>query len=288
MPEPRTKSGWASRHLRTFALALVVPGLLFCAISMSRGGICLDTYEWTTGEGYMPVPAKCGPDASPSLLASAGFYVKATGGLLTGRSGRSREDASRTLGALLSLRGMRSLIVLAVAIATLMLAAAASALIATVRSRLRRGPQPVQVPRGPLLAPGGLPLPIAGFLVFVAVIRLVPAGHALDYDRAGLIWAGVALGLADGAAAILLLGLRHTVDTEMARSYADSLRMWGANARAAVADVSRRVRAAQIRGAFLALISGLLVVEGIFGVNGLGEALKDLVVDRQGREVTTK
>ena len=32
----------------------------------------------------------------------------------------------------------------------------------------------------------------------------------------------------------------------------------------------------------LALLGGLLVVEGIFGVNGLGETLRDLVVDRQG------
>ena len=32
----------------------------------------------------------------------------------------------------------------------------------------------------------------------------------------------------------------------------------------------------------LALLGGLLVVEGVFGVDGLGETLTDLVVDRQG------
>ena len=36
------------------------------------------------------------------------------------------------------------------------------------------------------------------------------------------------------------------------------------------------------RKSTLALLGGLLVVEGVFGVNGLGETLRDLVVDRRG------
>jgi ABC-type dipeptide/oligopeptide/nickel transport system permease component len=139
-----------------------------------------------------------------------------------------------------------------------------------------------------LMPPGGLPLPIAGLVVFGVVLRLVPEpdrlgnAHWLDYDRAGILWAGVALSLADGAASILMRGWRHVTATELRRSYADSLRMWGCDPGPAVAEVSRTVRAAQLRGGLLALLGGLLVVEGVFGVDGLGETLTDLVVDRQG------
>jgi len=130
--------------------------------------------------------------------------------------------------------------------------------------------------------PGGLPLPIAGLVVFYAVIRVVPPGHALEYDRAGILWAGIALALADGAGSILLRGMRHVLDVENFKPYADGLRMWGCDPRPAIAGVSSRVRASQVRGAILALLGGLLVVEGVFQVNGLGETLRDLVVDRQG------
>jgi len=139
-----------------------------------------------------------------------------------------------------------------------------------------------------LMPPGGLPLPIAGLVVFGVVLRLVPEpdlngnAHWLDYDRAGILWAGVALSLADGAASVLMRGWRHVTTTELRRSYADSLRMWGTDPSPAVAEVSRGVRAAQLRGGLLALLGGLLVVEGVFGVDGLGETLTDLVVDRQG------
>lgn len=269
-------------HLRAFLLALVVPGLLFSAVALSRGGVCLDQYSWDADKGYVPVPARCGPDDGPGFVESFSFYARATSGLVTGQSGRSREDASRSLATLLWLRGQRSAAVLGFALLTLALATALSALLAVILGLLHRGPRPAGRRRGPLLTPGGLPLPIAAFLIFVVVIRSVPPGHALDYDRAGLLWAGVSLALADGAAAVLFLGMRHTVDVEMERSYADSLRLWGADALRAVADVSRGVRSSQVRGAFLALLSGLLVVEGVFGVNGLGETLRDLVVDRQG------
>ena len=275
------------RALKGLVLALLVPGLLFCAVATARRGVCLQSYAWNTAEGYVPVPQDCDLDQRAGPVAAAGFYSRALLGLATGRGGRSREDASRALSNLVLRRGRRSVAILAVACAALFglaLSAAAigrakAALIARLRNRhvlrlLHWLPS--------FATPGGLPLPLAGLLVVVVVMRLVPAGSRLDYDVAGILWAGLALALADGVGAVLFRGLRHTLDVERGKPYAEALNLWGGRPERAVADVSRRVRASQVRGSVLALLGGLLVVEGVFNVNGLGETLRDLVVDRRG------
>ncbi len=277
----------AMRAMRGLLLALIVPGLLFCAVASARRGVCLESYAWTVGEGYRPVPQDCDPDERAGPAMAAGFYLRALGGALSGRAGRSREDASRPLLDLVSRRGKRSLGILAVAAAALLLVALASTLAGKARSaliaRLRQRHLLRILHALPRFAtPGGLPLPLSGLLVFVLVVRLVPAGSRFDYDVAGVLWAGLSLALADGVGAVLFRGLRHTLDVERSKPYAEALNLWGGRPDRAVADVSRRVRASQVRGSILALLGGLLVVEGVFSVNGLGETLRDLVVDRRG------
>jgi hypothetical protein len=241
------------------ALLLGLIGLLFCAVCVARDGVCLRSYSWEPGVGYRPVPERC--DEAPGLVDGAVFFVRAVGGAALGRSGRSRENGTRSLGSLLWSRGSRSLAVLAVALALL----GAIALV------------PGSVP-----LPGGLPLPVAGFAVFAVVLRVTPAGSFLDYDRAGVLWAGLTLALADGVARLLFGGLEGARKRERGTPWAEHLGLWGVDPEPAVAEVTAAERATQIRGALVALLSGLVVVEAIFGVNGLGETLKDLVVDRSG------
>lgn len=275
------------RRLRSLLMAVLVPGLLFCSVAMARRGLCLEAYAWEPGVGYIPSQEQCEPEDRASVGEAAGFYLRAVGGLATGRPGRSREDAGRTLASLLWLRGRRSLAILGVAAGGLALVVTAGHLLRRLLDRLRTNRFVRAIERrtrglGPLAPPGGLPLPLAGLLVFVLVLRLVPSGSILDYDRAGILWAGLALIFADGAAVVLVRGLDHALGSEKRRAYAEALSMWGTSPAPAVRYVSRRVRAAQIRGAVLALIGGLLVVEGVFTVNGLGETLRDIVVDRRG------
>ncbi len=304
-----------ARALRSIALVLLVPGLIFCCVNSARETMCLDSYVWDSGHGYKSDPAADCRDAAVEesgvtaamgrLLGAAGFYARALYGSATFRSGRSRQYAETPLAKILAQRGLRSMGVLAVAVAALALCYFLQGLagrLARRRSDLNqktrsRGEHPGSLARASerllarlarLMPPGGLPLPIAGLLVFGVVLRLVPEpdamgnNHWLDFDRAGILWAGLALSLADGAASILMRGWQHVVSTEARRSYADSLSMWGCDPGPAIAEVSRYVRAAQLRGGLLALIGGLLVVEGVFGVDGLGETLTDLGGDRQG------
>ncbi len=244
---------------------MLVPGLLFAALCGTRGGPCLDAYAWEAGVGYQPTTQRCDPDERPGLFAGAAFFGRATVGLLSGRGGRSREDASRPMIALLGERSVRSGAVVAVALLALALHAVAS----------RKSGRDLSPPLG-------LPLPIAGFALFAAVVRLLPPDSPLDYDRAGLLWAGLALAWADGVGGTAWSGVRHASATERARTWARTVRLWGADVEAAVAEVSAPARSAQVRAAVLGLVGGLLVVEGIFGVNGLGETLRDLLVDRRG------
>ena|GEM_PF-2154559 len=313
-PGPGRRS-FGARSLRSLVLVLLVPGLIFCLVNSTREAMCLDSYSWDSGQGYTVNPtAECGadPDGDQGLVSAAGrvteagaFYLRSVYGSLTLRSGRSREDVRTPLAWVLARRGLRSLSVLGVALSCIALFyggqlfmeyLAKRRMMANLKAR-GSGAEPGLVARmvqrllaalSRLMPPGGLPLPIAGLVVFGIVLRLVPEpdrlgnAHWLDYDRAGILWAGLALSLADGAASILMRGWRHVTATELRRSYADSLRMWGCDPGPAVAEVSRTVRAAQLRGGLLALLGGLLVVEGVFGVDGLGETLTDLVVDRQG------
>jgi ABC-type dipeptide/oligopeptide/nickel transport system permease component len=119
-------------------------------------------------------------------------------------------------------------------------------------------------------------------VLFVLVIRLTPPGSPLDYDRAGPLWAGLALGLADGLGATLALGSRTIIGRETARPYAQAQDLAGASGLDAARDVAAPERASLLRGAVLALLGGLPVVESIFDVQGLGETVRDLVVDRRG------
>lgn len=275
------------RATKGLLLALIVPGLLFCAVATARRGVCLQSYAWSSQEGYLPVPEDCDADQRAGAVAAAGFYGKSLFGAITGRGGRSREDSSRPLWNLIGRRGRRSLGILAVAGGALFLLALASAAAGRARALLiarLRNRHVLRLLHGlPSFAtPGGLPLPLSGLLVFVLVMRLVPPGSRLDWDVAGVLWAGLALALADGVGAVLFRGLRHTLDIERSKPYAEALNLWGGRPERAVADVSRRVRASQVRGSVLALLGGLLVVEGVFNVNGLGETLRDLVVDRRG------
>jgi ABC-type dipeptide/oligopeptide/nickel transport system permease component len=275
------------RALKGLILALLVPGLLFCAVASARRGVCLQSYDWSASEGYVPVPKDCALDERAGFLSAAGFYTRAIGGLATGRGGRSREDASRPLSDLVVRRGKRSLGIIVVACLVLLgiasLTTGAGWLKAQILARLRQ-PTLLKLLHGlpTFSSPGGLPLPLAGLLVFILVVRIVPAGSRMDYDTAGVFWAGLALALADGVGAVLFRGLRHTLGIERSKPYAEALNLWGGRPERAIAHVSRRVRASQVRGAVLALLGGLLVVEGVFSVNGLGETLRDLVVDRRG------
>ncbi len=309
------RGSFGVHSLRSLVLVLLVPGLIFCLVNSTREAMCLDSYSWDSARGYQVNPsATCGEGvdrptgvlpAVERVTEAGGFYLRSVYGTLTLRSGSSREDASTPLAKVLARRGLRSLAVLSIALACigllygsqLLFARLAQGRMAANLQTRARGDHPKLGARlferclgalARLMPPGGLPLPIAGLVVFGVVLRLVPEpdhlgnAHWLDYDRAGILWAGVALSLADGAASILMRGWRHVTSTELRRSYADSLRMWGCDPTPAVAEVSRGVRAAQLRGGLLALLGGLLVVEGVFGVDGLGETLTDLVVDRQG------
>lgn len=244
------------RALRRAALLVGLLGLLFVLACAGREGVCLQGYAWEAGAGYVPGPGSC--DEAPGILAAAGFFAVGTLGLLSGRSGRTREDAGRTLWGLLRLRGGRSLVILGVAVLG-----------------------------GALLwrlgwMPSGLPLPIAGFALFALVLRTVPPGSALDYDRAGLLWGGLALALSDGVMRLLVDGVRAAQGRERGAPWAETLELGGVDPEPAVREVAAREAATQLRGAFVALLGGLVVVEGVFAVNGLGETLKDLVVDRSG------
>ncbi|HCP48512.1 MAG TPA: hypothetical protein DIU15_20915, partial [Deltaproteobacteria bacterium] len=279
------------RLARSFGLVLLVPGLLFCGVNSARKSMCLDAYEWNPALGYVTnSAADCSPDRAlvigsvvvppkwewgGRMIEGAVFYTQAVVGLATLRSGRSREDASRSLGQLLRLRAGRSLGILMVSLGVLALCWGTVTGLGRWAQRRRQRTMSSGGVLGRALSwcsrqgiPGGLPLPIAGLVVFYAVIRLVPPGHALEYDRAGILWAGIALAIADGAGSVLLRGMRHVLDVESFKPYADGLRMWGCDPGPAIARVSSRVRAAQVRGAILALLGGLLVVEGVFQVNG--------------------
>ena len=96
-------------------LSLALPGLLFCAITQSRSGVCLSSYEWNSETGFRPTPATCSRKDSPPLVASLEFYGRSVGGLLSGRSGQSRENATVSLTELLKRRTLRSLSVVGVA-----------------------------------------------------------------------------------------------------------------------------------------------------------------------------
>lgn len=260
---------------------LLLPGLLFAAIASSRSNVCLESYRWEPGHGFSPVPASCGAGEAPSLAAASAFYARGVTGLLSGQPGASRENASVQLDRLLLRRAGRSLAIVAVValliVVTALLRRALSTVLARVGSRLS-----AESGASVTLVPAGLPVPIAGFVVFALVMRLVPPGSALDFDRAGILWAGVALYLGDGVLFALGRGMKMSLQRELQRRYAETLDLWGQSAKEAAAEVSAGDRAAQIRGALLATFGGLIVVESIFGVNGLGETLKDLVVDRQG------
>ncbi len=275
------------RYVVGFLLAALLPGLLFCGVAGARRGMCFDAYTWESGTGWVPGPATCDGDTRAELGRAAQFYGRATLGLVTGTSGRSREDASRPMAELLVQRARRSGGILLVAglllFAGSLTRRGVSRLLDTgERSKHLRALRRKVDALGPLTAPAGFPLPLAGLLVLAMVMRVVPPGSAWDYDRAGIVWAGLALALADGVSAVLARGLAHARTVERARPYAEAIALWGQDPEPAVADVSRGVRAAQVRGALLALLGGLLIVEGVFGVNGLGETLRDIVVDRRG------
>lgn len=284
MHGPQTRTG---RVLRGLLLAIAIPGLLFAVLCTVRGGVCLDAYAWEQGTGYRPVRERCDPDVQAGAAAGIRFYARLVGGIGSGRSGLSREDTTRSLAALLAQRTGRSGAIVAVALAVLALHALLGEGLGWLRrrrrSRLRPDERDPDAARPRILSPpAGLPLPIAGFVLFAAVVRILPPGHPLDFDRAGVLWAGLALAWADGVAALLFVGLARASAAERRRPWAETRRLLGADPEPAISDVTSRSRSAQLRGAMLALLGGLLVVEGIFGVNGLGETLRDLVVDRQG------
>jgi len=244
------------------ALLVLAIGALFAGVCGARSGVCLDAYRWEAGAGYAPSGQAC--DESAGVVAGTLFFGRAVGGAVVGRSGRTREDPNRTTVGLLTRRGLRSAAVLAVALCTLLGLALAR----------RRVPVPV--------VPAGLPLPVAGLVIFALVLRLVPPGSVFDYDRAGVLWAGLALALADGVGRLLFGGMDAVRRRERGRPWTDTLSLWGADPEPAVREVTADERATQIRGALVALLGGLVVVEAVFGVQGLGETLKDLVVDRGG------
>ena len=252
-------AAWGRRVAGRAALLVGFVTLLFVLVCVARDGVCLRAYAWQPGVGYAPSAERCAE--APGVVEGIGFAARATGGALIGRSGRSREDATRSLAGLLWRRGARSAGVFGIALLILF---------GIARFAPRRA------------LPGGLPLPVAGFAVFALVLRLTPPGSALDYDRAGILWAGLALALADGVARVLVDGLRGTRERERRRPWAEHHALLGVDPEPTVAEVTAPQRALQVRGALVGLLGGLVVVEAIFGVNGLGETLKDLVVDSAG------
>jgi len=261
------------------ALSIALPGLLFCAITQSRDSVCLESYDWTDGEGFAPVRGGCAEELGATLGESVQFYARMVGGLARGEVGQSRENPTVSLATLLSRRTGRSLAVVGVALALVVVGRGLALLVRLLLAGpIRRGGR-FRIPFG---VPAGLPLPIAGFAVFAGVLRMLPPGSPFDFDRAGVLWAGLALVLSDGVLFGLIGGMRGSLRNELRRRYAETMALWGGPAESAAAEVSAAVRASQIRGALLASFGGLIVVESIFGINGLGETLKDLVVDRQG------
>lgn len=275
----------AARHLLTVA----APWVLFAALCAARPGTCVEQYLWDGQRGPVPEGPACGATDRLGPTRSIPFAVRATVSALFGKPGYTRlshdpwpVDLSRRAG--------RSGATVGVACAVAWL----GVWLARRLSRTWRGwagprtamarwvPAPNSALRGWGWLPVSLPVPLAAFVVFAAVVRSMPPGHALDWERAPALWAGLALALGDGVVVRAFGGSREALDRAERAPWGRAQALAGLPVPRIAREVAAEERAAHWRSAFWSLLAGLLVVEGVFGVNGLGEASADLVVDRAG------
>jgi len=273
--------------LRFAVLLFVLPLAAFVVVGSVAPEFHLDRYTYEQGEGYVPQVRPPDADDRAGVGQLAGFFTRASLGLVGGAPGRSREAADRSLGTLLAGRAGPSLGILAVATGVSLLGLAAG--VSAGAWRARRGWRTPRWLRA-LGAPGataleGLPLPFVAMIAFVLVVRLVPRDGVLESDAAMVIWAGLALAAGDAVLHGVIRGAGLETRRGLSRPYVLAARLRGERPLAALWPNLLPVLGAHLRAAVLLFLGGLVIVEPALGINGLGETFKDIVTDRAGTDV---
>lgn len=271
---------------RFVMFAFVLPLVAFVAVGSFAPGFHLDRYGYEAGTGYVPRASSRGEVSPPTVSALGSFYVRFAAGAAVGRSGRSREAADRPVSQLLLERARPSLVIVAVALA---LTAGLTALAVPLGLRASRAGGSVARWRRRLTRPltavlDGIPLPVAGMLAFVLVVRLAPRDSWLESPAAMVVWAGLALALGDAVAFGAARAARDEARRTALRPFLLAARLRGDTPLAAAWPVLLPLLGARLRGATLLFLGGLLVVEPALGINGLGETFRDIAVDRAGTD----
>lgn len=279
----RSASGLASRFV---LFAFVLPLVAFVAVGSFAPDFDLDRYGYESGTGYVPGTPPDGERAEPTVADLSTFYLRFAASAAVGRSGRSREAADRPLTRLLVQRALPSAGIVAVALA---LTAGLTAL--AVPLGLRATPPGGTLARARRRLRGavatvldGIPLPVAGMLTFVLVVRLAPRDSWLESPAALVLWAGFALALGDAVAFGAARAAREEARRTALRPFLLAARLRGETPLAAAWPVLLPLVGARLRGAVLLFLGGLLVVEPALGINGLGETFRDIAVDRAGTD----
>jgi ABC-type dipeptide/oligopeptide/nickel transport system permease component len=267
---------------RSLVLAILFPCAAFVVIGSAAPEFQLDRYRLDEAEGYVPRTLAPGGGRDPSVAALTGFYLQFFSCGCRGHFGRSRDAADRPLSALLAQRALPSAGVLAVALAVTIVATWAGFRLSgrVRRSGWRRALHSLPVALGWMTE--GLPLPFTGMVAFVLVVRLAPRDGILESAGAMVIWAGLALALGDAVSAGVVRAVRAEAGRVRRRPHVLAARLRGETEGAALWPVLLPVAAARLRSATLLFLGGLVVVEPALGINGIGETLRDLVVDRAG------
>lgn len=251
-------------------VAAVAPLLIFAVLCFLRTGTCLSQYRWDSDRGPVPEGPACAAEDRVAPWQAIGFAARATVAAISGRPGHTRlsdkpwpQDMARRL------RESGAVIAIATVLGAFQIG---------MRRLLRGGdllPQRTH-------SPTALPLPIAAFLVFALVLRSFRPGHPLDWERVPHLWAALVLLLADGAFAQFLRGGRSALVRELREPWARAQGVAGLPTALVAREVTSEVRGAQARGLLLNWLAGLVVVEGVFALDGLGEACADVLVDHRG------
>ena len=275
------------RAMGRFALlALVLPCAAFVVIGSFAPGFQLDRYVHEPGAGFVPrAVSERGLDA-PGIGELAVFYARFAAGTAGGNFGRSREAADRPLGRWLAQRTWTSARVVAVALAAaLALLAAGTALGLRPTGKDTVARRVVRAVFAPLaIMAEGLPLPFVGMVAFVLVVRLVPRDGALESPAAMMLWGGLALALGDAVAAGALRSARGDARRVLRRPFLLAAHLRGERTADAALPVLLPLLGARLRATLLLFLGGLVVVEPALGINGLGETLRDVIVDRAGTD----
>ena len=270
-----------------FALfAFVLPLVAFVAVGSFAPGFHLDRYAYEPGTGYVPQSPPDDENSSPSVVELSGFYLRFASGAAVGRSGRSREAADRSMARLLLQRALPSAGVVAVALALTAVLTALALPLGLRESAPRGALARVRRRLGAAVATvfDGLPLPVAGMLTFVLVVRLAPRDSWLESPAALVLWAGIALAAGDAVAFGAARAVREEARRTALRPFLLAARLRGETPLAAAWPVLLPLVGARLRGAILLFLGGLLVVEPALGINGLGETFRDIAVDRAGTD----